>query len=149
MPITMHNMKSFIRWTQSRRTCACIRTPRSVNTFIRTAILCRRNTAVSAGIQIQITDPVIPLSHVLRLVNIILRREFCAFTEATDNLYQHTRRRVSNDSHNQSPSWEPHTSHTHTVQYACPTPLYKLQTTPSARKQSNLQQATFTSRHVG
>jgi len=79
---------------------------------IRAAIFCRRITAVSAGIQNQITDPVIPLSHVLRFVNIILRREFCAFTEATGNLYQHTRRRISNDSHNQSPLWDPHTSHT-------------------------------------
>ena len=79
---------------------------------IRVAILCRRNTAVSTGIQNQIIDLVIPLSHILRFVNIILRREICAFTEATGNLYQHTRRRISNDSRNQLPSSEPHTSHT-------------------------------------
>jgi hypothetical protein len=33
MPITLHDMKSFIRWTQSRTTGPCTGTTRSVKTF--------------------------------------------------------------------------------------------------------------------
>jgi len=171
----LHDMKSSIRWTLSRRTCAWIRTKHSVNTFTGAAILFRRNTAVSAGIQSHITDPVKTLSHALCFVNIILRTEFCVrllkpqticisihgvvsrmtaiISHHRENLIplslslalslSHTRVRTRTQTHTHT-----HT-HIHTVQYACPTPLYKLQTTPSARKQRNLQQPTFTSRHVG
>ena len=46
---------------------------------IRAAILCRRDTAVSPGIQNQITDLVIPLSHILFCKHTITYRSLCVY----------------------------------------------------------------------